>query len=335
MTTMAQQQWKQYLQAEMDFAEPLQSTVDHICHVYMQERLKNEGTISSARTIIKHIRRHLGEATLAILVEKPHVLVRFFRDFPEKKWSPKYVYNYRLCLRAAISYYMKSRNIGNIANPMNVVFLDPETAIREVVPTPYEYQRIILEAEAEEIRMEEQGKMPHPYIADFITAAWETGLRKGEVLAWNWSGMDMTFLNGLPAYTVWISKQKRKFARQIPMTRELYETMYERWCAAGRPTKGAVWPVLNSPNKILKRVFKAADCKHLTIHDFRKAYKTMRKAEGWTTEQTMAVQGHATESMDNYYTIFQRKDLEPLFQPSWNKPLDSNRKLVIMTGTEG
>lgn len=319
------QNWKQYLQAEMDFTEPLQSTVDLICHVYLEERLKNEGTIASARTLIKHIRRHLGEATLDILVNKPHVLVKFFRNFPETKWSPKYVYNYRLCLRAAISYYMKSRNIGNIANPMNVVFLDPETAIREVVPTAADYLALL--AQAEEIAP--------TYIGRFLTAAWETGLRKGEILVWNWSTMDMSFTQGLPAYTVWISKQRRKWARQIPMTRALYEVLYEMWCEQGRPTKGAVWPVLTPPNRILRKVFRAAGCRHLTIHDFRKSWKTARKAEGWTKEQTMAVQGHATDSMDNYYTIFKRQQLEPLFEGSWKKPLDTTRKLVIMTGTEG
>lgn len=319
-----QQFWEKYLQAEMDFEEPMKSSVDHICHVYLEERLKNEGTINSARTIIKHIRRHLGNATLEILHERPHILVQFFRDFPEPKWSPKYIYNYRLTLRAAISYYTKSRNL-NINNPMNVVFLDPQTAIREQVPTPHDYAALLAKAE----------DTAPTYIRRLLVAAWETGLRKGEILNWDWSGMDMTFLNGLPAYTVWISKQKRRMARQIPMTRELYEMLYEAWCEQGRPTKGWVWPVLTPPNRILRRVFRAAGCKHLTIHDFRKSYKTMRKAEGWTSEITMAVQGHATNSMDNYYTIFQRKNLEPYFEKSWNKPLDSRKNLTILTGTEG
>lgn len=79
------QQWEKYLQAEMDFVEPMKSTVDHICHIYLEERLKNEGTIASARTVIKHIRRHIGQASLEVLHTKPHVLVQFFRDFPEPR----------------------------------------------------------------------------------------------------------------------------------------------------------------------------------------------------------------------------------------------------------
>jgi integrase len=208
---------------------------------------------------------------------------------------------------------------------MNVVFLDPETAVRELVPTPMEYAALV----------EEARRAAPAYIADLLTAAWETGLRKGEILNWDWKDMDMTFLQGLPAYTVWISKQKKKRPRQVPMTHELYDMLLERWCAAGRPAKGWVWPVLTPPNRIMRRVFKKAGCKHLCIHDFRKAYKTMRKAEGWTTEQTMAVQGHATDSMDNYYTIFQRKHLEPLFEAGWKKSVDNGRKFHIITGTEG
>jgi len=319
-----QQQWEKYLQAEMDFVEPMKSSVDHICHIYLEERLKNEGTIASAKTVIGHIRRHLGNATLEILHEKPHVLVQFFRDFPEPKWSPKYVYNYRLTLRAAISYYCKSRNL-NIGNPMNVVFLDPQTAIREEVPTPEEYR----------ILCDTADKIAPTYVRRMLVAAWETGLRKGEILAWNWSTMDMSFTQGLPAYTVWITKQKRKAARQIPMTRELWDMLYEMWCEKGRPLKGAVWPVLTPPNRIMRKVFKKAGLGNLTIHDFRKAYKTMRKAEGWTSDVTMAVQGHATDSMDNYYTIFQRVHLEPYFKKNWDKPIDNNGKLHILTGTGG
>ncbi len=318
------QQWEQYLQAEMDFTEPMKSTVDHICHIYLEERLKNEGTIASARTVIKHIRRHLGNASLEVLHEKPHILVKFFKNFPEPKWSPKYVYNYRLTLRAAISYYCKSRNL-NIGNPMNVVFLDPETAIREAVPTPEEYAMLLESAD----------KHAPAYVRDLLCAAWETGLRKGEILAWSWEHMDMTFLQGIPAYTVWITKQKRKAARQIPMTRELYDMLHERWCAAGRPAKGWVFPVLTPPNRILKRVFKRAGLSHLTIHDMRKSYKTMRKSEGWTKEITMAVQGHATDSMDNYYTIFGRKHLEKWFEKNWSRPIDNNQKMRIINASGG
>lgn len=318
------QQWEKYLQAEMDFVEPMKSTVDHICHIYLEERLKNEGTIASARTVIKHIRRHIGQATLEILHEKPHVLVQFFRDFPEPKWSPKYVYNYRLTLRAAISYYCKSRNL-NISNPMNVVFLDPETAIREVVPTPDDYAALVDAA----------NRIAPKYVSMLLIAAWETGLRKGEILSWGWNHLDMTFLSGLPAYTVWISKQKKKRARQVPMTRPLYEMLYELWCEQGRPTTGSVWPVLTPPNRIMRRVFKSAGLGHLCIHDFRKAYKTMRKAEGWTSEVTMAVQGHATDSMDNYYTVFQRRHLEKYFEKSWSNPIDTGKNLHILTGSGG
>lgn len=313
------QQWEKYLQAEMDFVDPMKSSVDHICHIYLAERLKNNGTIASARTVIKHIRNHLGQATLEVLHTNPHILVQFFRDFPEPKWSPKYVYNYRLTLRAAISYYCKSRNL-NISNPMNVVFLDPQTAIRESVPTPDEYNAL-LDAATD---------TAPAYVRNLLIAAWETGLRKGEILVWNWADMDMTMLQGLPAYTVWISKQKRKVARQIPMTKNLWAMLHEVWCEQGRPAKGSVWPVISPPNRIMRRVFKTASLSHLCIHDFRKAYKTMRKAEGWTSDVTMAVQGHATDSMDNYYTIFQRRHLEPFFEKYWTTPIDKVKNSPIL-----
>lgn len=229
-----------------------------------------------------------------------------------------------MTLRAAIAYYCKSRNL-NIANPMNVVFLDPETAIREAVPTPEDYGAIVGAA----------NQIAPKYVSMLLLAAWETGLRKGEILAWGWNHMDMTFLQGLPAYTVWISKQKKKRARQVPMTRALYEMLYELWCERGRPSTGSVWPVLTPPNRIMRRVFKKAGRGHLTIHDFRKSYKTMRKAEGWTSDVTMAVQGHATDSMDNYYTIFQRKHLEKFFEKSWAEPIDNKRNLHILEASGG
>jgi|GEM_PF-6245443 len=308
--------WRSYTATDTLLSKPIGATIEAILTAYLNERLINHGTIKSARTYAKIAIEHMGTATLAELAKEPAILVRYFRASPfPPRWAPKTKYNYRLLIRAAISYWIKSRGM-DCPNPMNVVFLDPQTAIRENVPTPEQYQAL-LDAAA--------NIGAPPYIRWLITAAWETGLRVSEYLGWQWEDIDMSFRSGLPWYSVYIRKQRRMVKRQIPMSQGLWEMLSE----IPRRKSGPVWPVENPPYRILKRVFREANMPGLHLHDFRKSYKTFRKAEGWPKEITKAVQGHATDSMDSYYTVFGREHLSRFVTQMWDQSVLRQNNLLI------
>ena len=55
------------------------------------------------------------------------------------------------------------------------------------------------------------------------------------------------------------------------------------------------------------------------FHCFRKRVKMRHTNNGFSSKQTAAIHGHATESMDKYYSVFQRKDFEPMVKNTWNE----------------
>lgn len=130
---------------------------------------------------------------------------------------------------------------------------------------------------------------------------------------------------GLPYFTTEITKQKKRAEIQVPMTYELWKMLMEI-IGERKPEemKGPVFlrndgkPLRNPPHKALRRLKEETGMAgKFEFHCFRKSLKMRHTNNGFSTKQTAAIQGHATESMDRYYTVFQRTDLERMVNDTW------------------
>lgn len=278
-----------------------------ITKAYLDERMKFRKSYKSALSYCKRIDEYLGTASLKAFDENPGILVRFFQNFPDESFSPKSIWNFRLTLKAAINHWIKMRRL-HMKNPVDIVELDPGTNVREYVPSEDEYIHLLNTAS-------EMG-LPE-YIQWLFIAVWESGLRIGEVLLWKWENIDLDPKDGYPSLRITITKQKRQTIRTVPMSRNLWEMLK---AIPGQHEHGPVFPVQSPPHRLLTRhqLMAKAGLGHLRpFHDFRKSWKTRMKAKGYSSEKTKAFQGHATDSMDQYYTIFQKADLEDMVRDTW------------------
>jgi hypothetical protein len=101
--------------------------------------------------------------------------------------------------------------------------------------------------------------------------------------------------------------------QEMPMRRALYDLMLR---VIGERNSGPVWSWKNPPYKLIKQlgIMEQAELKNIRpFHDYRKTFKTEMKIAGATKEMSKYLQGHATDSMDDYYTQFRRTDAQALF----------------------
>jgi integrase len=207
-------------------------------------------------------------------------------------------------------------------NPAKSVELEPGTHVREYAPNVVEFQHVLQVALDKKNEFEE-------YIPRLLIARWETGLRIGEIIRWKWEEIDLEYTpqGDLPYFTTFIEKQKRITKKQLPMSYPLWKMLKE---IPGQHETGFVFrmpngePLKHSPFKSFRRLKKLAGISW-ELHDLRKSRKTALKRAGFSKELTKAFQGHATDSMDDYYTVFGRNDLEPLVKDSWK---DFDGKMV-------
>jgi integrase len=287
--------------------------------------VENRSDSSTVRTMVKTVKTHIGNLTLDRIDSTPQILARYFRNFPEKKWSDKYIWNHFIVLRAAINYWLKMHRMV-MSNPCDIIpeltGLAPNTNVREEVPTAAEFNRLIVTCI--------EVKTPQ-WIIDLFCAVWESGLRISEVLGWKVEDvcLDIQYdaqgnVVELPFFTTLIKKQRRITRKQIPMSFGLWEILKR---VISERKEGRVWPVVNAPYKLIRKLGimeKAELTKYRPFHDFRKSFKTEMKRQGMTKEFTKYLQGHATDSMDQYYTQFRRQDVQSAFMPGYENKKSRN-----------
>lgn len=202
----------------------------------------------------------------------------------------------------------------HIINPVDIVELDPGTNVREFVPTEADYIRIL--------KMVYELNLP-PYIQWLLIAVWETGLRIGEILALKWEDINLHRGVGddVPTFMVTFSKQKRMTKRVLPTSFNFWKMLKE---IPGEHKEGFVFPVRNPPHHLLRRceLLKSVNLGYLRpFHDFRKSWKTRMKAKGYSSELTKALQGYATDSMDEYYSKLRTEHLVCVVRDTWENEI--------------
>jgi integrase len=296
------------------------------------DRSGKSGGYPAAKSICGIIRVAIGGLTFDQCREDPMLLQDYIDDLPvnNPEWSPKYVWNIYKELKAVFSTWIKKKLL-QVPNPMDAVEEpDPETRVMNYVPTPDDYERIIATGLIEGVRDD---------VLRLIGAVRYTGFRVGEVLHWR---CEDCVLNpddeGLPYLWVEISKQRRRTRVPRPIRSELVPILKDQ---IGPRSEGPVWSWRNPPYRLLD-IYELADHNGRNgrperlklkgtlyqiagvqvprpFHDFRKTVKLELKRLLGDSKKARDYQGHKSDSMDNWYTWYQREDMEEAVRDSYKE----------------
>lgn len=293
------------------------ASIEEICDYYLDTKMKTKASYSSAKTICGNIKRHLGLVRLNRLNIDPEFLIDFFNDFPETEWAPKYIWNYRATLRAAIAHWLKMKRVI-MANPIDLVEIEKGTKVMDYVPTKQDFESIIMASYTV--------GLPDA-IRNIYVAVYETGLRINEILVRQLEDISLEVpifdADGkalkIPYYSTFISKQHKKVKVQLPMSKPLFNALRNQ---IGNRHSGSVWQVEQS--RLYETLREANLLKEAKVsfdrpfHDFRKTVKHRLKVEMLLGKEiSKNFMGHATDAMDDYYTHFNKFDLWCAVEDSW------------------
>jgi len=127
------------------------------------------------------------------------------------------------------------------------------------------------------------------HLQRIVLCALHTGMRRGEILQQKWEDID--FDNRILHVTH--SKTPEGEAREIPLTRRLYEMLL-----ANRETRGPVFTYEGNPIKIVKTAWasslRRAGIRHFRFHDLRHTANTRMMLAGVLQEVRREILGHTS-----------------------------------------
>jgi integrase len=132
----------------------------------------------------------------------------------------------------------------------------------------------------------------HPHLADIVTIALETGLRKGELLALTWERVDLS--RGV--IRLEITKGGRR--REVPMRQAVYAIL----AGSRGPRDGRVWPNVFYIDQAFGRALKAAKLEaHFRFHDCRHHFASWFMMRGGSLQALKEILGHRDLKMTLRY----------------------------------
>jgi integrase len=140
---------------------------------------------------------------------------------------------------------------------------------------------------------EEQLLLPvaSPHLQAMITAALDTGMRRGEITNQLWEDVDFS----QRVLFVTRSKTPEGESREIPLTARLFQWLWEN-----RRDQGIVFAYEGERVRIIKTSWKSAlkraGIRHVRFHDLRHTFNTRLMEAGVLQEIRMALMGHSAGS---------------------------------------
>jgi len=250
-----------------------------------------------------------GELTARFLAEglqRPHhhhrlnALLPYFSEIPIGRIGKALVRDYRSERHAQkqISEATVNRDIGVLrhllfwavdegflaANPLSRIPLVPERRKPRMVMSVAEEVHLLGAAA--------------PHLRNLIIAAFDTGMRRGELLGQRWEHVDL----GRDLLFVTRSKTAGGEAREIPLTRRLKDLL-----AAAPQSTGLVFTFRGRPIRIVKSSWKSgirrAGIRYTRFHDLRHAFNCRLLEAGVMQEVRKALMGHSSgEDVHSIYT---------------------------------
>ena len=283
--------------------------VSEVLARYEAEEIPKLRPSSQRRTsgIVRQVKAWLVEGPLhnpLLASVKPSDIAAFLEKKRAEGVSPRTVNHYRAILHRIFRLCVRPWLLLP-SNPVSAT--DP---LREEPREPYlltnEESQSLLRAAAD-----------HPMLKLFVTLAWETGARSGELLQLEWSDVDferrfVTFTND-PARG---RQTKGRRSRTVPLSSAALDALREH--AAGyrllAPRSPYVFKLLRAdrtrrPGDRIARLYiafmkaaKAAGLVRLRPHDLRHAFVTRKLAAGVPAQLVMRYVGHADLATTLRYT---------------------------------
>jgi len=138
-----------------------------------------------------------------------------------------------------------------------------------------------------------------------MIAAYETGMRFGEIVSLNWDQVDLVkgFIYLRPEQT------KINEGRKVPISPRLMQTL-----TAMKPRRGSVFSYqgksIGSIKHSFSRTCRLAGVENFHFHDFRHTFVTRMRRAGKQDRSIMAITGHKTMAMLMRYDTVDEEDLK-------------------------
>src|SRR5262249_39458168 len=131
-----------------------------------------------------------------------------------------------------------------------------------------------------------------PALADIVTLALETGLRKAELIGLTWDRV------GLSRGVIRLEVTKSGKRREVPMRQVGYNLL----AGLPGPREGRVWPAVGTIDKAFIRAVEAASLDvPLRFHDCRHHFASWFMMRGGSLQALMEILGHANIKMTLRY----------------------------------
>jgi integrase len=186
------------------------------------------------------------------------------------------------CLRRILFWAVDEGTL--LTNPLSRVPMVRERRKRRAVMSVAEEQNLLAAASG--------------HLREIITAALDTGMRRGEILAQRWEDVELT----RKLLFVSHSKTPEGEAREIPLTKRLFELL-----KAKQTPDGFVFIYKSKPIHRIKTAWRAtlrrAGIQHYRFHDLRHTFNTRLMEAGVMQEIRKALMGHSSgEDVQSIYT---------------------------------
>ena len=147
-----------------------------------------------------------------------------------------------------------------------------------------------------------------PELRPILIVAYDTGMRKGEILNLRWSQVDLR----IGAVFLAAEDTKTNFARTVYLTGRVIDEMKRQPRRLGtdfvfvNPETGTRW---EDARKLFVRARRRADLAHVWFHDLRRSFVTNARRRGVPESVVMRMSGHRTRNVFDRYNIVEDEDV--------------------------
>lgn len=183
---------------------------------------------------------------------------------------------------------------------------------------------------------EEEGRLlaaAAPWVRELIVFAINTGMRRGEILALTWAGVDFT------RRTVTVFRSKNGERRTIPVNQTVFDLLTQKYATRSSDSLLVFASQMATPldGSNLRRGFtcalKAAQIEDLHFHDLRHTFATRLVQAGVDLYKVQRLLGHKSPSMTqryaHHYPESLRDGVEVLDRPRAVSTISAQRPVAV------
>lgn len=206
-------------------------------------------------------------------------------------------------LRSVFNYALDNDKVKRVPR----IKLLPEDNKRDRTLSEYEYERLLF------------GAADH--LKPILITAWETGMRRGEILPLKWSLINLN--RGI--ITLHSSMTKTRKSRIVPISPTLSRTLNKipKISEYVFTYKGKR---LHDIRKSFATACEIAEIEDFRFHDIRHCFIVRKRREGFNDREVMKITGHRTLKMLERYDTITENDIKKVVGAPVENP-DKNKKM--------